>query len=76
MASDPLAVPLLVAMRIDEFSVAPGAILVTKKIINSIDQKSASKVLEKVLNSSTVDEVREIMVDYLKSKGLDIETLQ
>ncbi len=66
LASDPLGVPLLIGMRVDELSVAPGALLTTKNIINSVPYEEAKELVNKVMKLSTVDEVRDAVTSFLK----------
>ncbi len=66
LASDPLGIPLLVGMHVDELSVAPGALLTTKNIINNIPFEQAEQLVNEVMKLSTVDEVREKVKNFLK----------
>jgi len=52
---------LLVGLGIDAFSVAPSTLLETKKRIRETDCKKATELAEKVLNSSSHDEIRELL---------------
>lgn len=58
MAGDPLAVPLLVGLGLDELSMAAGAIKKVKKVITQITGENCRKLLEQVLQLDTTEEIR------------------
>ncbi|UUM25414.1 phosphoenolpyruvate--protein phosphotransferase [Mycoplasmopsis agalactiae] len=66
MAGDPEAVPLLLGLGLDEFSVGAGSILRTRKIINSLSFKEMQELAEKALKCENEQEVKEVLKDYLK----------
>ncbi len=68
MAADPLAIPLLVGMDVDELSVVPAYLLQTKEVIRSISKEKARVLKEEVLNLKTAEEVRQVVLEYLKGK--------
>jgi len=72
MAGDPLATVLLVGMGVDEFSTSAMAIPEIKKIIRSITLEEAQRLAEQVLNLSTIDEIKKVLIDdYAKRFGKD-----
>jgi phosphotransferase system enzyme I (PtsI) len=72
MAGDPLATVLLVGMGVDEFSTSAMAIPEIKKIIRSITFEEAQRLAEQVLNLSTIDEIKKVLIDdYAKRFGKD-----
>ena len=48
-ASDPEMIPLLIGMGLKSFSVSPGAILKTKKIISELIQKDEENIVNKLM---------------------------
>lgn len=62
-AADPLLIPLLLAFRLDEFSVSATSVLKTRKIISQWTIDEAKEVAEKALTLKTESEV----VEYLTS---------
>ena len=65
MASDVDAIPVLVGLKIDEFSVAPLFIPKIKGIIRSITYSGARRVAIKALRMRTANEVRELSRNFL-----------
>jgi len=57
MASDPLVVPILLGMGIDELSMSPIAIPEVKKVIRSLSMEEARKITEKTLSYTTAQEI-------------------
>ncbi|MDQ1329311.1 MAG: phosphoenolpyruvate-protein phosphotransferase system enzyme [Candidatus Poribacteria bacterium] len=57
MANDPLVVPLLIGMEIDELSMSPIAIPEVKKIIRSLTVEEARKIANKALSYTTAHEI-------------------
>jgi len=70
MGGDPLATILLVGMGVDELSTSAMAIPEIKKIIRSITFEEAQELAQKVLNLSTIDEIKKVLIeDYAKRFG-------
>ena len=61
LASNPLAIPLLVGMGLDELSVGVAAIPETKEIVRRMNMKQAVAMVKDVLSQSAVDEVIAIL---------------
>jgi phosphotransferase system enzyme I (PtsI) len=57
MASDPLVVPLLLGMGIDELSMSPIAIPEVKKIIRSFTIEESKKIMMRAMSFSTAHEI-------------------
>lgn len=57
MASDPLAIPLLLGLGLKELSVNPASLLQTRKIISEIDLILATKMARRALRSISAKEV-------------------
>ena len=66
MAGDKNAIPLLVGMGLDEFSMSATSILAARNQISKIDSKEAEKLAEKALNASTQAEVQKLVAEFNK----------
>ena len=57
MAGEPYAVPLLLGMGLDEFSMSATQILEARRMVNGLSKAEAEKLAEEALACSTADEV-------------------
>ena len=64
MASDPIAIPLLIGLGLDSLSVSPALIPVTKQIIRNITYQETREIVQKCLRVSTEHETKQILSDY------------
>ena len=58
MAGDPIAIPLLVGMGLNEFSMSAGAVLPSRELIGHLSKEKWSSLVEEVLLMGTQEEVR------------------
>lgn len=65
MASDPVAITILVGLGLHEFSMSAPAILPSRMQINNLSQKEISKHVDTILNLTTADEVEEYVKKHL-----------
>ena len=72
MASNPLAVPILVGFGLDELSVVPSMLPEIKKIIRSLTYTECKKLSQDILNFATNEEVEAYMKEFLKTNCPDI----
>ena len=70
MASNPLAVPILVGLGIGELSSTPSAVPVIKAIIHALDAGEADADARAARQAATADEVRVIAARRLRESGL------
>jgi phosphotransferase system enzyme I (PtsP) len=70
MASNPLAVPLLVGLGIGELSGTPSAVPVVKEIVRALDAGAAAEAARRALEAATVEDARAIAATCLKEAGL------
>ncbi len=70
MASNPLAIPILVGLGISELSSAPGAIPVIKEIVRSLDSGDTAEDARRALSAGTAAEVHAIGAARLRESGL------
>lgn len=70
MASNPLAVPLLVGLGLDELSGSPSAVPIMKEIVRALDRGEAADDARRALLASTTSEIRQIAAGRLRKAGL------
>jgi len=61
MAGDPLAVPILLGLGLDEFSMSASSIPLAKKIVRSMRFDEAQQLAEEALHMATGEEVKELV---------------
>ncbi|MDR0299320.1 MAG: phosphoenolpyruvate--protein phosphotransferase [Streptococcaceae bacterium] len=67
MAGDQTAVPLLMGMGLDEFSMSATSVLQTRSLMKRLDSKKMEELANKALTeTSTVDEVLALVDEYVK----------
>ncbi len=69
IASDILAVPVLLGMEIDELSVIPSMVPEIKSIIRNFTLKEAKKIASYVIDMENPYEIRKYLYEVLKSKS-------
>jgi phosphotransferase system enzyme I (PtsP) len=70
MASNPLAVPILVGLGLGELSGVASAVPLVKEIVRALESGSASDDARRALEAATVGEVRAISAARLAQAGL------
>ncbi|MGN4124334.1 phosphoenolpyruvate--protein phosphotransferase [Lysinibacillus sphaericus] len=65
MAGDEIAIPILLALGLDEFSMTASAILKTRAQISNYSQKQLKQHLEKILMLATASDVEEYVRKFL-----------
>ena len=70
MATNPLAVPLLVGLGINELSGTPSQVPLVKEIVRAIDYGDASRDARRALLAASVEEVQAIGAARLREAGL------
>ncbi len=70
MASNPLAVPILVGLGLGELSGVASAVPVVKEIVRALELGSAAEDARAALDAATVREVRAIAAARLRQTGL------
>ncbi|HBZ68393.1 MAG TPA: phosphoenolpyruvate--protein phosphotransferase [Deltaproteobacteria bacterium] len=70
MASNPLAVPLLVGLGIGELSGTPSAVPVVKEIVRALDAGKAAEAARSALEAATVEDSHAIAAACLREAGL------
>ncbi len=67
MAGDPLTIPILLGLGLDEFSMAPSRIALAKQHIRSLNAGEMQLLAREVLEMETAEQVEE----YVRSKVMD-----
>lgn len=71
MAGDKIAVPLLVGLGLDEFSMSASSVLETRKIISTLNKKDTEILASKALQCETNEEVKSLVEKfYQKNKNI------
>jgi phosphotransferase system enzyme I (PtsP) len=70
MASNPLAVPILLGLGISELSSAPSAVPIIKEIVHGLDYGDAEEDARRARAASSADEVHAIGAARLRASGL------
>ncbi len=70
MAADPLAIPILLGLGLDEFSMAPASIPVAKQIIGRLTMPTARRLAQKALQMNDGDSVRNLVRKTME--GIDV----
>jgi len=65
MAGDPIAIPILLGLGLDEFSMSATSILPARSQINKLSKEKVASFKEKILSMSTTDEVVEFVQSNL-----------
>ncbi len=65
MASDPIAIPLLVGLGLHEFSMSATAVLPSRLQISNLNKVEIEKSIDEILNLSTADEVEQYVKERL-----------
>ena len=67
MAGDQVAVPILLGLGLDEFSMSATSILKTRSLLKTLDSKKMEELADKAVNDcETADEVVELVNQYIK----------
>ena len=61
VASDPLAVPVLLGLGVTELSVSPAAVPAVKAAVRAVDLRSCGELAERCLRASSAAEVRRLV---------------
>lgn len=72
MASNPVAVPLLLGLGFDELSVIPSLVPEIKKIIRTLTYKDTRTLAQTALKAKRGSEVRECLLLFMQKKCPDI----
>lgn len=75
IAGDPLAIPVLIGLGVDELSAVPFVIPEVKKVIRTLSLKEAKQIASKCLAYATPKEVRDYLKAIISSKLTEIKDL-
>lgn len=71
-AGEPLAVPILLGLGLDEFSMSPARVPVIKQIIRKLDMQTCKVIAQKALLAVTPEEVKEIVRKSYLELGISV----
>ena len=63
-AGDPLFIPILIGLGLDEFSMNSNSLLNARKRINNLDKSECVKLSEEILQMSSAEEVEERLKEF------------
>jgi len=63
LAGEPLAIPILIGLELDEFSMNPPAVPIAKEIIRSLSLAEAKKLAAAVLDMETPERIQQYVLD-------------
>lgn len=66
MAGDSIAVPILIGMGLDEYSMSSTSILMTRALMKTLDSKKMQSLAEQAINLATNEEVIDLVNKTLK----------
>jgi phosphocarrier protein FPr/phosphocarrier protein len=66
LASDPLAVPILIGLGVTELSAAPAAVPAVKATVRRLHMEDCLKLAERACAAESATEVRAIAAEALK----------
>lgn len=72
MASDPMAIPILLGLGLEEFSMNPSSILPTRYLLSTLKLSDMKQVAKHVLSLQTTDEVKTYMTQVLKESKKEV----
>lgn len=70
IGGNPLSIPILLGLGIDDLSMSPPNIPQARRIINSLNFKDCEILANKALQCSTTEEVNKLVKDFLKQNNL------
>lgn len=70
MAGDPIAIPLLVGLGLDELSMAPGAISQAKYILNKLTKAECERQAEAILSLPGAQDARKAAMEFARHRCL------
>src|SRR5690606_13210976 len=67
MAGEEMAVPILLGLGLDEFSMSASSILKTRSLMRSLSRSDMEKHTETILSLPTAEDVKEYVTQMLQS---------
>lgn len=68
MCGDPLSVPILIGLQIDEFSLSPNMIPEVKRIIRAVTFDECRALCRRVMRYRTTDEIKREITKFLETR--------
>ena len=67
MAGDQTAIPLLLGLGLDEFSMSATSILKARRLIRSLNESEMKELSERAVQCATSEEVVDLVEEYTKN---------
>lgn len=74
MAGDPTAIPILLALGLDEFSMNPASILQARACVRSLSKRQLAAHKESILSMATSEDVLSFMKEHFPENKQEIKT--
>jgi phosphotransferase system enzyme I (PtsI) len=68
MAGDPIAIPLLLGLDLDEFSMSATSILSSRSLIKTLNKQELKSLSESALSLQTTDQVKQLVEEKIQNK--------
>lgn len=72
MASEPLAIPILLGMGLKEFSMSASSMLKAKELINNLKYSDCKELVNQVINLESQEEVVKKVKEFLAKNNLSV----
>jgi phosphotransferase system enzyme I (PtsI) len=72
MAGDPIAIPILLGLDLDEFSMSATSILSSRSLIKTLNKQELKSLSESALLLQTAEQVKKLVEEKTKNKSMDI----
>lgn len=66
MAGDEIAIPLLLGLGLDEFSMSATSVLKARRQIKALSQNEMEELAQRAINCATFEEVQDLVNQYAK----------
>lgn len=76
LAAEPLAIPILVGLGLDELSMNPPAIPVAKQIIRSLSMSETQEMAHAALQLRQARDVQDLVKEHMTAEGRVLETFR
>lgn len=70
MAGDPMAIPLLLGLDLDELSMNAGAVPKAKSILSKISKKECNELAEESLHRKSAKEIQQLLTCFYKGRSV------
>ncbi len=72
LAGEPLAVPILLGMGLDEFSMPPARVPSIKQLIRKLSSKECRQLADAALQAENANQVKELAAAFMAERGIQL----